>query len=425
LAVLALMSVLMGAVMLLQLLTQKDLYFINKFHLGLDYTEFYRASLEIRAGRSPYLVPRYVTPPFAAYANVPVSYLPLAELRYLVALSVLAMVGGSMFLMRRTFAAPDWRRDAVFLVAAAGMVSLSYPFYFLFDRGNIDGFVLLLTALGLFALRGSGWLAGVLFALAVATKVYPVLVVLPLAAHRQWKPLVALGATLLLLFVATPGDWVAFVEERLLRRGSQWRIFENGSIACTFLYLGRFTTDLLGWPRIPWAQNIASLYLPVYLVLLGLLVVRDVLQRDAGREQLCAGVALYFPFMVAMPKLAYHYELVFLLALVPVVGWFWANATRRRERAILALLVVGIALSQFQAVAAEKLLGVVHPHFVPGFGLLLVMIGVVALKWTTGAPAPARPSHAGRYSSSGIATSTTSAPSPPMRTPRPVSTSTR
>jgi hypothetical protein len=382
LAVLVLMAILMGAVMFLQMLAQKDLYFVNKHRLGMDYGEFYKASLQVRAGNSPYRVRRYVTPPLPAYANVPATYLPLDTLRGVVALATLLMVGGAMLVVHRVFARRGWRHDAVFLAAALGILSLSYPFYFLFDRGNVDGLVLLLTALGLLALRGSGWLAGVLFALAVATKIYPVLVVLPLAAQRRWRPLAALGVTLFVLFLLMPEGWIAFVEERILRRGSRWRIDENGSIACTFLYLGRFTTDLLGLPRIPLAQQIARLHLPVYLVLLGLLVVRDALARERSREELAASVALYFPFMVAMPRLVYHYELIFVLALIPVVGWCWANATARRERAILAFLVVGIALSQFQAVAAEKLIGTVHPHFVPGFGLLLVMVGVVALRWT-------------------------------------------
>lgn len=385
LAVLVLTALLMGVVLLGQLFAQQDLYFIHKHAFGMDYGVFYKAALRIREGGSPYEVGRYVTPPLPAYLNVAATYLPLPTAKVLIALSVLGTVVGAMFLVRRIFAPPRWRADLVFLGAALGTVLLSYPFYFLFDRGNVDGLVLFLTALGLLALRRSGWLAGVLFGLAVATKVYPVLLVLPLAAKRRWVPLVAMGATLLVLFVLTPGDWLAFVEKRILERGSQWKIDENGSLACTFLYLGRFTADALGVPRFPLAQQIAGLYRPVYFVLLGLLVLRDALRRDVKPKQLCADVALYFPFMVAVPRLVYHYELVWLLALVPVVGWRWANAGSRVERWILGLVVAGIALGQFQAVAAVKLTGSIYPNVVPGFGLFLVMLGVVALAWL-GAP---------------------------------------
>jgi len=386
--VLVLVALLMGVVMLLQLLAQRDLYFVNKFSLGLDYLEFYRASQEVRAGRSPYLVPRYVTPPLPAWLNVPATYWPFDVVKYWICLAVLVSVVGGTLVMRRAVAGRSARDELVFVASVAGVVSLSYPFYFLFDRGNVDGLALLLTALGLAALRRSAALAGVLLALAVATKVYPVLVVLPLAASRRWRPLVAMGVALLVLLALAPGDWLAFVQERLLRRGTQWRIHENGSIACTFLYIGRFTTDLLGMSRIPWAQRIASLYLPVYLALLGLLVLRDVLRPRGDDRDLSAGTALYFPFMIALPRLAYHCELVWLVAVLPAVGWHWVRASTRRERSLVVVLVVGIALGQFQAVAAEKLLGAVYPHFVPGFGLLVTMVGAVALAWS-GARAPA------------------------------------
>jgi len=124
---------------------------------------------------------------------------------------------------------------------------------------------------------------------------------------------------------------------------------------------------------------------PLYLTLLALMVWRDARQRDLDPRQLCAAVALYFPFMVAVPQLAYHYELVWLLGLIPVVCWLWASAEGRAQRLVLCVVTCGIALSQFPAVAAQQVLGVHTPQFVPGFGLLLVMLGVVAFKWTPSA----------------------------------------
>lgn len=84
--------------------------------------------------------------------------------------------------------------------------------------------------------------------------------------------------------------------------------------------------------------------------------------------------------MVAVPQLAYHYELVCLLPLLPVISWLWKNSTSPVQKKLLIFITTGIALSQFQAIAAEKLFGAVHPHFIPGFGLFIVMIGVTIYK---------------------------------------------
>ena len=85
-------------------------------------------------------------------------------------------------------------------------------------------------------------------------------------------------------------------------------------------------------------------------------------------KELCASVLMYLPFMVAVPQLSYQYGLVCILPMLPVVSWFWENTVSPAAKIILAFSTVGIALSQFQAVAAEKLIGTVHPHFIPGFG---------------------------------------------------------
>jgi len=98
--------------------------------------------------------------------------------------------------------------------------------------------------------------------------------------------------------------------------------------------------------------------------------------RIINDKEVCASVSMYLPFMVAVPQLTYHYELVVILPMLPVVSWLWKNAVWPAERILLTFITVGIALSQFQAVAAGKLIGTVHPHFLPGFGLFMVVVGV-------------------------------------------------
>ena len=382
LVILIMSSLGLGLILMAQILTRPDLYFVNKFGLGLDYRDFYTASLMVRTGESPYAVVRYVTPPLGAIINVPLTYLPLDRVGYAVSLAIFPAVLGAVFLVHRALTRQRPWDDLVFMTVVAVVVMLSYPFYFLMDRVNIDGFVLLVMCLGIFALGRADAVAGVLFAVAVGLKAYPILVVLPLAAKRRWTPLVFMAIALAIFVLLTPDQWWRFVQSRLMTRGQAFRIDENGSLANTLFYLGGFVTFHAPTSASPFAELLERLGLPLYLVLLSAVAVRDVMTgATAGPAELRSSVVLYFPFMVAVPQLAYHYELVNLLALIPVVTWGWLQASSAADRRALAVMTVGIGLSQFHAVAAEKVVGSVYPHFVPGLGLLVVLLGIVVAKW--------------------------------------------
>ena len=95
---------------------------------------------------------------------------------------------------------------------------------------------------------------------------------------------------------------------------------------------------------------------------------------------------LYLPFMVAVPQLAYHYELVCVLALLPTLGWYARRSATAAQRSLVILTALAVTLTQFPAVTLQKLTDTVLWHFVPGFGLLLVMVCVVALRFAWGDP---------------------------------------
>jgi hypothetical protein len=367
------LSMVMGFVLLLQIPAQRDIYLINKspFGFGHDYDGFYTASVLVREGRTPYSLYRYVTPPTAAILNVPLTCLPYNTAYLLIAVLTLLSVLASLYLCRRIFKPPGAENGAMFFASVMIIICFSYPFYFLLDRGNIDGFVLLLVSLGLYSLVARhDRLAGVAFALAISLKVYPVLVVVPLLAFRRRRPLVWMAIILVSLFLLMPGLWMEFFRERIFARGSQWRTDENGSITSTFFFIG----GLLGCS----APFVGASQL-VYAVLLGTLSYLDFKTRGDDK-QLCTNIVMYLPFMVAVPWLSYHYELVVNLAMIPMISWLWAHATARRQQLLLVLIACGIALSQFQAVAVGKLTGSVVAHFVPGFGLLIVMVATVAYR---------------------------------------------
>ncbi len=370
--VLTMMLVTMGIILLAQLVKQEDLYFINKVWFGVDYNEFYRATLALREGESPYDIERYVTPPIPALVNIPLTFVAWPIATTLVSCATLLSVIVSLFLVHRLFNVANWIQDGTFVVVSFIILCFSYPFYFLFDRGNIDGFVLLLMCFGVYCLRKWNAIAGVAFALAIASKVYPVLLILPLVSWRRWRALVFLGLSLGLLFLLSPQLWQAFFEERLSTRTAWFRLDENASLANTLFYIG----DLFNQ-----GELLRDHHLYVFGTLLFLASCADFTRTCHFEQRECyASMLMYLPFMVAVPQLAYHYELICVLPIIAVISWLWQKSEQGAEKILLGLAAVGIALSQFQAVAAEKLLGAVAPHFLPGFGLFLVMVCVTLHK---------------------------------------------
>src|SRR5262249_52111382 len=149
LAVLLALSLLTGSVLLLQVAIEKDVTFVNRFGLAIDFLEVYRGGELVRQGKTPYEVPRYVYPPLPALLTAPATSASFEVVRRVVPILILLATGGALFLLHRVLAPADGRRDGFFVAASVGVLLLSYPFLFLFNRGNLDGFALLCAALGL------------------------------------------------------------------------------------------------------------------------------------------------------------------------------------------------------------------------------------------------------------------------------------
>jgi hypothetical protein len=103
----------------------------------------------------------------------------------------LAEFGFCLFLLAAWFQRSLVHRGLTNLAAAGftlGTVILSYPFYFEFNRANIEFYIWLITALGVLAfLRNRPWLAATLLGIAGACKFYPFIYVALLIARRQYK----------------------------------------------------------------------------------------------------------------------------------------------------------------------------------------------------------------------------------------------
>ena len=364
-----------------QLITQTPISYINKWIMpGVDYRDFYQGSLQILAGGSPYQVERFVTPPLFALFNLPLALLPFQAARaifiFLIPFSVLA----AGLLVFRALKEKRNEENDQFVLGCILVIGFSYPVYFLFERGNIDGVVLLLMCLTIFPLTDRPWLSGLFLALAIHLKLYPVLLLIPLVVFRRWKPVLWALAWLLILALLAAPYWTEFAL-MLSRRSNSFQLFENGSLVNTFLFLGRLFSHFIGGGNLVWEY--APLYASiVFGIFLSFILVTDYkLHSSLSTRQQIAHALLYFPFMVALPKSVYHYEFVVLIALLPVLDFFWRRSTSQAEYMTLVMMAVGLSLSQWQAVALYILTENIAAYYIPGFGLLLLMTGITAFKF--------------------------------------------
>jgi hypothetical protein len=193
---------------------------------------------------------------------------------------------------------------------------VSFPIAGLLQRGNVELFLWILAALGVWAfLRGKDDAAAVLWGLAAAAKLYPVVFLALLLPRRRWRAFAVgvgtlVGATLLAMKWLGPS------------MGVVWR----GSLASVFGYQGKRVAQwtlhelaanhsVFGWAK--FAAMVARvplemLTLPYYafgaLVLAGAFFGR--LWRMPAANQVLALTA----FMVMLPPVSYFYTLVHLYA---------------------------------------------------------------------------------------------------------------
>ena len=226
-----------GIISIGHILTNKPLLFSNYINsYGLDYADFFSASEKIVSGQSPYGISnnRYVTTPIPAIANI--VFLPLgfgnARILFYFLIPFSLAVGYRLIISTLGFTETD--KD---LVSTAGLVSLlfSYPFYFLLQRENIDGWVFLFLCSGLYWLPKpkKEWISGLSFSLAIVFKIYPVLIILPILLSKKWRLLFWIGLWLV-LWGGLSFFWFSDFQTALSTRSqSFFRFDENGSLVAT------------------------------------------------------------------------------------------------------------------------------------------------------------------------------------------------
>jgi hypothetical protein len=140
---------------------------------------------------------------------------------------------------------------------------------------------------------------------------------------------------------------------------------------------------LLGGKNGHVAESFLAVSFYGYLALLGANILSDLeSSSSAGPDKSLVKSILYVPFMLAVPKLAYDYQLVMILALAPAAHWMWKHELK--EHAMKGVVVMGMAtgfaLTQFQVLLYQEMFHSAAPHFLPSFGLLLIILSSTVYK---------------------------------------------
>ncbi|MCP4125203.1 MAG: DUF2029 domain-containing protein [Bacteroidetes bacterium] len=369
--------------LLAQIYHQTEIFPVNRHELGIDFRDFYNAALATKNGISPYSSDFFVTPPTAIAFITPLTRFPLDPATQLFFFGTILCVAFSIILSGKALATGVNKTS--YLIAC--IVFISHPFLFLLDRGNIDALVLLSLVLGLFLMKKNRLLmAGLCFGTAISLKVYPVLLIIPLVIGRQYKCLAGCTITLALSILIFPHSWLEFVQLRLLTIGnstdpnevltrfSSFRMYENGSLANFFFGSLYFLKSVFRPETILNNHLIFNFSNLVYAMLLLSLIVINFSKRVREKMKTMQAIVLYIPFMIAIPKLAYIYEYILL---IPMYLILLGNRSIISNRKINLLMVTAFIAVNLNTIVLEKLFLTDRYHFIPGMGLLILMIGSI------------------------------------------------
>jgi len=355
-----------------QLARQNAVFPLNKFYYRMDYLDFRIAGDKIFEGKNIYTDRRYVAPPAGAVILAPLSLLSfknascaLSAFILLSALAVIFMAAGSFF----DFIKPHdaiYRQNLYIAVASVVFIfAFSYPFYFLFERGNIDWMVLLFFWAGIFALRKKYDIpAGTLFGLSVCLKVYPAIVIIPLFIYKKWKSVTSLAITVILVAAIKPSLWHSYFQALLTNaRTEYFRPDENISLANTLFYVFKFCGANINENRIITVSYI------LFLILLA--VISIYIYKKKEFIGIAGSIILIIPYFLMLPGTAYAYEAVFLIPAILYYCYVYANSVRYDITVLCYIAVTGIVMTQTQVIMMEKLSGLTWVHCICPFGVVL------------------------------------------------------
>lgn len=161
-------------------------------HVHGDYRDLYLATWAWLHGINPYLASsRFVTPPPSLLATLPFQWLSVNAGAFFFFLTNIAVIAAAVWKLCGVYHLTSRERLLFY-----GVVAIYYPALYLIADGNLDGLMLGLVVIAIFAQNSI--LRAVALGLSISLKVYSTLLLVVLAAARKWKQAaLSLGALVL------------------------------------------------------------------------------------------------------------------------------------------------------------------------------------------------------------------------------------
>ncbi len=349
--------------------TSKSLDLVTSDIRAWDFLGFFETTRDTLSGAPLDLKGRFYKPPFFAVLLsllIPMGFQAAAVLFQCI--SVITIVAVTLCLCR-VRQQPLWVAGILLLA-----ITLSFPFAFLIDRGNVDALSLGLSFFAVISSqRRSTLLSALLFALAVHIKTNVLAIAPVLWIRGDLKSSFQATITGIVMIAVVAGitpewtvEWIGVLKNRI-----SWLVFEteNGSLARAFLL---FTKDVY------WADLV---FKAIALSMVAGLVTSlfRKLQFD-----LIDSFLLFLPLCQAYPHVSYLYGYVYLpLLLLLYCRIMVASRTRSYLRQWLVVFGCGgVALSCFPSYSVQQMFNsAIWPWTLPALGLLCILVVNSILIW--------------------------------------------
>lgn len=322
--------------------------FVQYWGFQSDFYDFFVAASNWFQGIDPYLNSRFVTPPPSLLAALPLQFLGHGFGRVAFMFIDLAVIAASLAGICKWFKLTPRESRLLF-----GVASMYFPVIFLLERGNLDGIMLGLILLSLFA--GNHLIKVAALSLSIGIKAYSILLLVPLLLARMWKRVGAVVLLLGILMIPFHSLFWSFIYAQT-RRSADLRGAEN---LCPIALLSPMNVFEVG-------QHYALSH-AVTLVYLALWAASYAIMLYKNRNSDLTVKAVYsLAWMLAMPLQVFPYTGVLLLPLLVL------KCREIAQRGFIALsdrmFLMGFCLVGFQQTAFSAYFSI--PHMIRFFDAL-------------------------------------------------------
>ena len=298
------------------------------------YQLLHSAAFFFNVAGNPWAYPMFspvAYPPFAAAVMAPLYAFPIPELLYLLVSGawLAVLVGWVGRGLVRVGVAP-----ATAVLMPLSLVLISFPIERLVHQGNIEIVLWMLTALGVLAfLRGHDDAAALLWGLAAAMKLFPLVLLVLLLPRRKWRA-----------FAEGVATFVGATVWALWWLGPSVRVAWAGTMVNVFRYQGARTAEwtlrelVANHSLIEVAKIVAmiahypmdKLTLPYFAC--GAAVMGAALFGKLWKMPVANQVLAVSTFMVMFPPISYYHALVHMVAPLVLLGWIAIRAQQAGVR---------------------------------------------------------------------------------------------